>query len=592
MKGLIFMSLFIDFFSVEFFDGETINDVYVLLGNSENYIYNVDGIGFDGIEFLFRTAKDFNYFFRMDYDVNMIMKKLNLKKQEYDRFFNNDFITYKGFKLRYFRNKILIIQKGKEQKVFYDIFNFFNSSFVEVLKILELDKKFKEEFEYIKEFKLKRDKFSNKILKKIIYYNKLECFLGLKIVETIYNLLPSDLKTLKLYGSSAITNIYMKKCEIDKKINSYRLIKDFDFKIFKEMFFGGRMEAFKVGKFYDVYKYDINSAYPFVISQLREVKEIYKNKNLNEIVDTDIYYIKMTIYDNDLIGLLPVRLKSGIVVFPSYVEGYYYGFEVKAVFLYQKKYKVKLEILKRFSVVLGDLLFENINELYKKRLDYKQKNDKRNLIYKILLNSIYGKFSQKVGKNIFNNYYYAGLITSCIRGKILIDFIDYAKDIIFIATDGVLLKNKNDKLVINSELGNYEEIKIKDAFVVMSGVYYLIDYNNKEYTGQRGFHIDYKKVIELINQFGKVKILDRVFITIPYALKNYKKYLDKSCKIITIEKTLDIKNQIKRKFLFIPDENYLMNSYNSYLLNSRDVKLLEKIKVNYIDIDFYLDFTV
>ncbi len=576
---------------LEFYDGETIKDIYLLLGNSKDYIINKKGIGFEGIEFLFKTGKTFNYFFRMDYDVNMIINNCNLSNKEIIDFFNNKEIKIKDYTLQYFRNKILIIRKGKEEKVFYDVFNFFNTSFVKVMKILELDKKFKTEYNLIKQFKLIRNVFTKKMLKKIIEYNKTECLIGLEIVKEIYRLLPEDLKTLKLYGASSITNIYLRKNEIDKKIN----LIDFNFRILKDMFFGGRMEAFKIGLFKDIYKYDINSAYPYIISKLKVIKSIEKvnDKEKDKIVETDIYFIEMEIKDLELIGLLPIRLKSGLVVYPNKVKGYYYGAEVRAVDLYSKKYNVKYRIVKRFKVNFENIkLFNDIELLYNLRLKYKKKNDKRNLIYKILLNSIYGKFAQKIGKNIFNNYYYAGLITSSIRAKLLIDFVDYAKDIIFIATDGVLTLKENLKLKnkINNKLGNYELIKIKKGYVILSGIYYLEGYNNKIYTGQRGFHIDYNKVIPAINEFGNVKIIDNVFITLPFALKNYKSFLKYKCKIIPFEKELNIKNQLKRIFLINKDRDFLITNYNSLILTNENVKLLNKIKVNYLDIDFYFDF--
>jgi hypothetical protein len=543
---------------IEFFDTETINNKTVLICSSENYLWNSGGLNYNEcLDFLINNAKKHNYFFRIDYDLNMIIKDLP-KKIVLELFENNE-VQFKKYHIKYFRHKILEIN-GKK---FYDISNFFHTSLIKTIEILEIDLTDTEK-KFVEYMKKQRSKFKIKDKNKIINYSLLENQLGIKIVNKIYSLIPDDLKTYALYGSSSLANKFLKD-----KIKSSFL---FSNELFQKSYFGGRMECLKIGTFSNVYKYDINSAYPNVIKDLfvpvsYEIKK-YKRQKINERF---IYEIAFNHKKPNEIGCFPVRLKSGYLVFPKRGKGFYFGCEV----IEGQKRGVEIKIKNVCEIKFGEKIFSNneIETMYKLRLKYKKNNDLRNLIYKILLNSIYGKFAQSVGKAQYQNIYLAGYITAKVRSELLKATYNKDNDIIFFATDGILTKKKLN-LPVNNELGGWEEIKIKKAIVIQAGIYKLIDTNNRIYIGERGFRFDFDDAVEQIKKGKIYKVKFKTFVSNLFAYKNYKALLKYRCKFTDIEKQLDIRKQHKRIFktFDISKEN------NSLLLNDIHIKLLNKVK--------------
>lgn len=547
--------------NIEFFDGETINNNYVLLGCSNKYIWKDRGLNCkDCLDFLYNNRSKYNYFFRIDYDINMIFKDID--KNEVINLFEGNEIFLFNYKIQYYRHKIFMINNIK----YYDIFSFTNKSFEKTLEIFKI--KFTEtEKNLLHTEKLNRNKFNLKDKNKIIEYNKLENNLGKKLINEIYNILPNELKTYSFYGSSSLSQKYLK----NKKLDINDLI--FNNEIFESAYFGGRMEALKIGTFENCFKYDLNSAYPSVINNLRKPLGI-ELKNFNgKIKETNLYYLDFNILEKDKIGLLPIRLKNGYLVFPDFGSGWFYGGEIIEAL---KRTWFDCKIKKEIDIKLGEKLFNNdIENFYKLRLNYKLNNDVKEYIYKILLNSIYGKFAQNIGKPKFRNLYLAGFITASIRAKLLEAIKDFDSEIIFFATDCILSKNKLN-LKISNKLGDYDYKEIKKAIILLSGIYQLTDYNDKNYFGERGYKLDFNKVYKDILKNGKSEIKTNIFISNIYAYKNHKTFLNNKCKFTEIKKTLDIKSQHKRIFLTfnIEKEN------NSFLLSKTELKNLNKITEN------------
>lgn len=552
--------------NLEFFDTETINNKTVLICNSKNFLWKDTGLKYkDCFDFLIENAKKYNYFFRIDYDINMIIK--DLPKKKIIELFENNETQFENYKLKYFRHKIFEIN-GKR---FYDVANFFQTSLVRNIEILQIDLT-DEEKKFIELMKKQRSSFKLKDKEKIIKYSLLENTIGLKIVKKIYDLIPKELKTYALYGSSSLANKFLKN-----KTKSNFL---FSLDLFQKSYFGGRMEVLKIGTFENVYKYDINSAYPNIIKDLREpikfeVKKYYGEK----IEDKNIYEVEFNHKKPNEIGCFPVRLKCGYLVFPKSGKGFYFGCEVKEAI----KRKVDIKIKNVCEVSLGKKIFNKneIEKMYKLRLSYKQKNDLRNLIYKILLNSIYGKFAQTVGKAQFQNIYLAGYITAKVRSQLLEASYGNDNNIIFFATDGILSK-KRLNVKTGNDLGLFEEIKIKKAVVIQAGIYKLIDENNKTYIGERGFRFDFDKAVEQIKKGKTYKVKVKTFISNIFAFKNYKALLKQRCKFTEIEKELNIKKQHKRIFKTFEIEN----ENNSVLLNQIHINKLNKTEnmIDFIDV--------
>lgn len=569
--------------NIHFFDGETINNKYFLLANENNYIIDIKGLSLKKcLDFLFKEGKQNNYFFRIEYDINMMFSK-----EKYDEklkaFFNSEQTEFYNYKVTYFKNKILIIQKGNTLKKFFDVSNFFQKSFLKTLDILKI-KMNAEDLKFLEKYKSLRASFNKKDLQNIIKYCLIENKYGLEIVKKIYELIPEEYKTLSLYGSSSLTNKFLSVHKIDSTFNFFGVYNNENF---EAAYFGGRMEALKIGTFNKCYKYDINSAYPSMIKDLKEIIDYKTRKYKNtEIIETNLYYINVFINDNDIIGLLPQRLKSGYLIFPQDVTGWYYGFEVQQVVNYSKKYDVYYKITKEINIKLGSKVFnENqIENIYKLRQEYKKAGDLKQYIFKILLNGIYGKLCQRVGKAKFQNFYYAGLITSFCRAQLLKAVIENPYDVIFFATDGILTLKKIKGLKENADLGNWDYVEIKKAIVLLSGVYKLIDKENKIYLGERGFNFNFDEVFKEILKNETAKITSNIFIGNKYYDKNKKAFNGYRCKFKQIEKIINPKNQIKR--IYDLTSLNLRKNYTSLLLTTEFInKLNETISENIFDME-------
>ena len=568
-----------------FFDGETIDDNYILLGNEHNHIVNTGGLTLlQSLDFLWFNGRAINYFFRIDYDLNMIFKKEKLQGRTL-HFFDAEEVYFKGYTIQYFKNKIFIIKKNKTVKRFFDISNFYKTSFIKTLEILNI-KPTKEQSDILNKYKLLRSEFSLNDITNIIEYNKIECILGCEMVKKIYFLLPENLKTWSLYGASALTEKFLRQNEIHK-INPYKMYNSITF---EKAYYGGRMECLKIGSFKDIYKYDIRSAYPSIIKNLKEIigftHKPYKNQRIKS---GNLYKIELHIFDKKLIGLLPVRLKSGYLIFPDHVKGFYYGVEVWEILKYEKLYSIDIQITEVIDIQYGNKIFSDyqIEELYLARKKLKAENNKTEYMIKILLNSIYGKFVQQVGKGKYLNFLYGGYITASTRSLLLSACIDNPYNIIFLATDGILTEKKLN-VKIGNGLGEWEELKIKSAQVLQSGVYYIIDSTGKEINGSRGFRRDVKEIINEIKINGKAVIEQNIFIGNKYFEKNKFAFAGYRCCFKKIIREIVPENQIKR--LFNINKFIVNKKYNSYILDGESLYQLNKIeKIDFSEDDNILE---
>ena len=168
---------------------------------------------------------------------------------------------------------------------------------------------------------------------------------------------------------------------------------------FFKSYYGGRVEAFKLGKV-KAYKYDINSMYPYAMKNCVFPNPKYLKKKCH-IPETLLLYLlkrneglaNITVFHKkSKIGYLPYR-RDGKLIFPvgTFTGTWNYN-EIR--FALEKGI---IEIKKVHFTVYGppyESPFKNfVDEVYAKRLAstgiYKT-------IYKLILNSLYGKFAQRI----------------------------------------------------------------------------------------------------------------------------------------------------------------------------------------------------
>jgi hypothetical protein len=144
-----------------------------------------------------------------------------------------------------------------------------------------------------------------------------------------------------------------------------------------------------------IYSYDVNSLYPYTMRSFEYPigRPTYFEGNILKFDENPFgfFYCKITAPDNLLHPILQTHLKTddGIrTVSPLGTwEGWYFSEELYNA----KKYGYKFEVLWGYTFQKGYIFNEYVDNLYSLRLKY-PKSDPMNLISKLLLNSLYGRF--------------------------------------------------------------------------------------------------------------------------------------------------------------------------------------------------------
>jgi len=160
---------------------------------------------------------------------------------------------------------------------------------------------------------------------------------------------------------------------------------------------GGRNECWKIGKLLeDIFYNDVNSMYPYVMKfrkypvKLLSFRKSLKMEELRHFIEKQ-YLLICTVKVNTNI---PVFFKKvGKLTFPV---GEFITTISTPELIYGLKHNLIVEIYDTCIYDSGYIFSEYVDYFYNKRLEAKKNNDEvLSMLYKIFLNSLYGKFGQK-----------------------------------------------------------------------------------------------------------------------------------------------------------------------------------------------------
>jgi len=236
----------------------------------------------------------------------------------------------------------------------------------------------------------------------LIEYNIRDSEISKKFIDYFINAVES------LGGSFKLT---IASCSMSIFRNKYLNITYFppDENILLELFkgyYGGRVEVFKRGYAKEdashIYtQYDINSLYPSIMHDNEypdpRCLKIKKVNSTRYIMHTEgISHVRINVPHDIKMPVLPYR-QDGKLIFPvGTFEGYYTHIELRRAMLegciimkvYKSMYYTRM--LKPFKSFVTDL--------YNRRLICQKNGDPMEFAYKILLNSLYGKFGERFDK--------------------------------------------------------------------------------------------------------------------------------------------------------------------------------------------------
>jgi hypothetical protein len=280
--------------------------------------------------------------------------------------------------------------------VFVDSLNYMNISVEEAGKILNLKKLEKPEF-------LGYKPQTEKEWKQLKEYNQRDTEVTyelMKMLQEGFNKLGGN---MKITVSSTALDIYKRKYLPKMIIKEEAILKkeginDFIYK----SYYGGRTEIYKRGLVANLKYYDVCSLYPSVMCNEYPLPQSIKyiEKPTNKVfeyegvsdVEVEIQYLH--------IPLLPYRdeaLKK--LIFPSGKwRGVYTHLEIRKAI--ELGYKIN-HIYKTYIYTKTFYPFkEYVEDIYKKRMEYQEKDNPLQTVMKLCLNSLYGKFGQRHLQNL------------------------------------------------------------------------------------------------------------------------------------------------------------------------------------------------
>lgn len=449
----------------------------------------------------------------MKFDVECILK--HLPENKIKKLLACMEVEYKGFKLHYIPGKKFTIQRGKHQAHHFDIASFYMTG-----------------LDYAAEMFLERSKkdlpFSRKELgsdwsiwaehkERIIRYCYQDSELTRQLakywvdwadnfgVDASYPISPANVA-----GKHALKQNYPTYSEAFHRTVGKRAWKSY---------YGGRFEARKKGTFDQLYNYDIKSAYPSEMVEMPSTDQLtWVKKDNNECLDFDLGFVKGDFRVSDQADWAPImsRQSDGLVFAPCGTH------RNKWITLSEYRRCLEHEYTEcqmETSIVANDdgsRPFDWIRDIYAKRVELKKNDDPRELILKIIINSVYGKTLQKnpvespvqvekyqghagnkqtimiegephvVERKEYDigplfNPVYGSITTARTRCQCWDMMQKY--DTVMVMTDGILTTEKAESSDLGTELGDWELDAKGRGLIIGNGLYQLEDKRPK----RRGF---------------------------------------------------------------------------------------------------------
>jgi DNA polymerase type B, organellar and viral len=366
----------------------------------------------------------------------------------------------------------------------YDTYGFFNQPFIEVVRSY-----FPDRLDSIESGKSDRGSFRYNDMERIIRY----CLSENELLVDILEKLRTDFHKANIYpsgwhGPGAIASASLRSHKIKEYMGqSPKEIRD----IARYAYQSGRFEALGVGYHSStVYEYDINSAYPSFISQLPQLSDGYW-ENVKEW-EPGTFSVWKCHYRDKRLGrddryrdyrLNPLfhRDERGSISFPPATDGWYW--EPEAALLTSIDYPAESDILEgwiwRDSSDGRIQPFKFVEDRYYERQELKRIHDGAERAIKLELNSIYGKFAQRVGWfqegdriPAYHQLEWAGFITASTRAKLYNAYRLRPNSIIAVETDAIFSVAPLEGIEIGTGLGQWELNTFDDLLYIQSGFYF------------------------------------------------------------------------------------------------------------------------
>lgn len=410
----------------------------------------------------------------------MILQDLPLRgRNSIEELRRNGKVRWHGFRITYIPRKIFRVRFGNRVHTSYDTWGFFASSFESALTAWGLQPTNK-----IAEGKAQRGNFQRWSLKRIREYNAEELTLLQELMEKLRESVnPLELPIQSWHGPAALSAGWLRKHRARDWISDYP----------SEMvdpvtcgYFGGRIDAIGYGYINPVSHYDIVSAYPSAIRFLPNLTKLrWINKRQGTPPRGRLYLARIR-WDIPVCrwGCLPWRSKDGTILWPMQGEGWYWSHEIEAAV--DKFGESNFEFVE-YWLAEGQLEYpfkSLIEEAFAYRAELKAKGHPSHVAVKLVLNSMYGKFAQTVGKATYHSPIWAGLITAQTRAELNRHITN---DVVLVMTDSIW-SSKPLEVPVGNHLGGWEHQDEDFLWLAEAGLYSAGNLDSDtSFTWQRGY---------------------------------------------------------------------------------------------------------
>jgi len=345
--------------------------------------------------------------------------------------------------------------------------------------------------EFLKHMKAERENFSKEMMPTVEKYNRLECDLGTEMFAKVRQYcVELGLKMTSWNGAGSIAQSMLRQHGVlqymdrnsqgmENPWNPAIQCADCDdhrnlcMDVIARSYYGGRFDYSMQGNLGDVFEYDINSAYPFEASRLPCLTHArWVRHSGYRDVRYGIYRVQ---WDSARTwSPFPYRRSNGDIEYLASGAGYYWKKEVEI-----GRSFANVDISETWELVVecNHQPFGWIREYYaqRQRMLDPEHYDFGEKIIKLGLNAVYGKLAQEQLRSdrlpTFQNYIWAGLITSNTRARLMELAALSPQNITHMATDGIYSRIQLPVTSDNSQLGAWGFKKLSDLVLVCNGMY-------------------------------------------------------------------------------------------------------------------------
>lgn len=376
-----------------------------------------------------------------------------------------------------------MVKNTKRAMVICDTGAFFQKRFLDVIASHVGTLITQEEFDIVLEGKMNRS--TAKLDEDMKRYNALENDILSRVMNELnkgFTEVGIKLRSDQWFGPGQAAQRWLTNIGATPAEEMYKTIPKYAAETAQKTYYGGWFEIFRHGIIPGkTYEYDINSAYPYAISELPcllhgEWSHVSEVSTLPE-KPAESYRMLYALVkgSNPVVGTMPHRTSKGAIMRPHMTKGWYWQHEIEAALDAGIIDSVEVEEYVQYDPCDCPKPFRSIAELYKKRLEV-GKDTPSGMAYKLVYNSAYGKMAQSIGKPKYANSIYASLITASCRTRILQAIGSHPRGteaVLMVATDGVYFDSPHPGLEIDKEkLGYWSKGTKENICLFMPGVYW------------------------------------------------------------------------------------------------------------------------